>query len=154
MGIAHAASCEETYAGLLPAPMFAAMTDAARRVAMWRDLIARGACIRVAVLEGRVVGLGCAAPGRDARLGMAAELTSLYVLREAQGRGLGRALLCSLAAAQRAEGRTSLGLWVLAANDAARGFYARLGGREGPPQREEGVPHIPVTWADTAVLPG
>lgn len=154
MGRVHAQSCAETYAGLLPAPLFAAMTDAARRAAMWRGLIAQGACIRVAEDRGRILGLGCAAPGRDAGLGTAAEITSLYLLRAAQGQGLGRALLRALAAAQHAEGRGSLGLWVLEANAGARAFYARLGGREGPAQIQDGVPHIPVTWADLAALAG
>ena len=57
-----------------------------------------------------------------------AEIYSLYLLREAQGRGIGRALLRVVAAVLQQRGFKSVGLWVLERNR-SRGFYESCGGR-------------------------
>ena len=57
-----------------------------------------------------------------------AEIATLYVLRSAQGTGLGRALFTAGARVMAARGAGVLVLWVLRDNLHARGFYERLGG--------------------------
>ncbi len=85
------------------------------------------------------------------------ELYALYIDAAAQGRGLGRQLVRAVAGRLADEGMTSLLLWVLAENP-ARGFYERLGGREvrtqpiaiGGATLEE----VAYGWLDTGVLRG
>ncbi len=57
-----------------------------------------------------------------------AEIATLYLLRSAQGTGLGRALFIAGARVMAARGAGALVLWVLRDNLNARGFYERLGG--------------------------
>ncbi|MGZ9811360.1 N-acetyltransferase family protein [Pseudoroseicyclus sp. H15] len=72
------------------------------------------------------------------------EIGSLYVSREARGRGLGRALLEAAKARRR-----RLTLWTFQANDRARAFYRREGFVEAgrtPGDNEEGLPDIRYAW--------
>jgi ribosomal protein S18 acetylase RimI-like enzyme len=56
-----------------------------------------------------------------------AHVHDVAVVRDAQGRGVGRALMARFEEALRARGVKSYGLDVMAGNDAARRFYAALG---------------------------
>lgn len=73
------------------------------------------------------------------------EVLALYVAEGARGRGIGRALL-SDAMADCPEG----GLWTFQANQAARGFYARMGLTEvmmTDGENEEGLPDVRLEWS-------
>ncbi|MGI8841202.1 MAG: GNAT family N-acetyltransferase [Caulobacteraceae bacterium] len=128
----HVKAWRETYAGLLPAGYLAAMSVPlhARR---WRHQLTRarpGELVLAAEGPEGPVGycagaLDPAAPGR-------AEIFTLYLLREAQGLGLGRRLMESAARVFQGQGASALALWVLAGNLRARRFYRRLGGALGP----------------------
>jgi ribosomal protein S18 acetylase RimI-like enzyme len=69
---------------------------------------------------------GGQARGREDGL---AEITTLYLLRQAQDGGLGRRLLTDTARVLAARGALSLVIWVLRDNTKARGFYEHLGGK-------------------------
>lgn len=103
-------------------------------VGFWRQRLtdARG---WVAERDGTVAGFAL----RDG-----ADLTALYLRREARGLGLGRRLL---GAAQTGQDR--LHLWVFAANRPARAFYTKAGftetGRTAG-DNEEGLPDIAMEW--------
>ena len=56
-----------------------------------------------------------------------AELSAVYLVRDAQRAGVGRRLVAAVAAAQQAHGATGLIVWVIAGNKAARAFYEKLG---------------------------
>jgi GNAT superfamily N-acetyltransferase len=56
------------------------------------------------------------------------ELYAIYLLKEAQGKGHGRALVEAVSGALLEHGSTSMLVWVVRDNFAARGFYERLGG--------------------------
>jgi len=84
--------------------------------------------ILVAERKGEVVGFAHAGKVREAIEGADAELYSLYLVKEAQGRGIGRELLRVLAAVLMEQGFKSLALWVLERNR-ARAFYEQCGGR-------------------------
>jgi GNAT superfamily N-acetyltransferase len=80
-------------------------------------------------------------------------LDGLYVRPEAQGTGVGSALL-ELAQALRPEG---FGLWVFESNARAREFYARHGfvevERTDGSGNEEGAPDVAMRWSMRGVEP-
>lgn len=117
------------YAGLLPAAGLARIAPEAKARA--RALALGDPAVFVAQTRGRLLGFGTAGPQRSpdlARRGYHGEVSMLYLLPEAQGQGIGRALMAELARHLDREGASGLALWVLTENATARGFYARLGG--------------------------
>lgn len=152
----HVTSWRETYAGLMPPGFLARMTDDAMRVRreqQWAYTLQEGPDrVQVAELGGALVGFasgGAVRPHSVLAGDYDAELFTLYLLREAQGRGLGRLLVAALARELHGRGYQGLALWVLASNG-ARQFYARLGGRELG-QKTEAMPggeltEVAVGW--------
>lgn len=114
-GYVHWKSCEETYTGLMD-PEFMATSTLERCQQIAR---AYPQNTLVAELDGQIVGFGCwSADG---------EISALYILREYQGRGIGRQLMAALLAQLAAH--PVVHLWVLHGNDNAIGFYERMGFR-------------------------
>ena len=105
------------------------------------DLTAYDVC--VAVLDGRVVGYT-----RATRTW----LDDLYVLPDAQGRGVGTALLDRVLAGHP----DGIGLWVFESNRPARDFYARHGfvslERTDGSANEERAPDIKLVWPGADAL--
>ena len=123
----HVRAWRETYAGLLPAAYLARM-EARLHARRWRSqLTAAHAGDVVLAAEGRAGLVGYAA-GRLVEGAAIAEVFTLYVVRDAQRKGLGRRLLGACARALADQGAGGLQLWVLDGNVAARAFYAHLGG--------------------------
>ena len=133
VGIArvHVGSWRETYRGILPDALLDGLSEEAR-VRLWDGLLARGEGDEfVAVSGDGILGFASGGPQRDAGLrgaGFEGEVLAIYLLRAAQGRGIGRALMGAVADAVAARGMRGLALWVLEANAPARGFYERMGG--------------------------
>jgi len=130
LGEVHVTSWRQTYPGLLPQTYLAAMNPHlhARR---WRHQLTRAKSSEVVlVAEGPRGLIGYCAGAVTARQAEAAdaEVFTLYLIKSAQGIGLGRRMLASMARVLAAQGATSLRLWVLNGNRPARGFYERLGG--------------------------
>jgi GNAT superfamily N-acetyltransferase len=123
----HVLAWRESYPGLVPDSVLAAL-DPARRTEIWHAAIPRGG-VFVAEDDADLVGFVAWGPQSDTALPFAAEIHALYVLRRAQWRGLGRALMGAAAADMRQAGFHSLGLWVLDGSAPARRFYETLGGR-------------------------
>lgn len=135
----HVASWRETYQGLLPESYLARMSVAVHARRFRTALLRPGeheATLAAADRDG-LVGYAAGGPSRAKRLGEA-EVTTLYVLKRAQGYGLGRALVTGMARVFAANGATSLMISVLRDNIPARGFYDHLGGRGEAPRREPG----------------
>lgn len=125
----HVETWRETYTGLLPQGYLGAM-DVKRHAKRWRAQLAasvKPAPVLVAEQRGGLVGY-CA--GGQARAGDA-EVFTLYVLRRGQGAGVGGDLIRHMARVLRADGATTLHLWVLASNLRAQAFYRYLGGASG-----------------------
>ena len=118
-----------TYKGMIPDAYLASMKveDSA---ALWQrvlDAASARTSVFVAHDETGIVGFAAGNLLSEAKLGFDAELTAIYLRRDAQRAGVGRRLVASVAVAERAQGATGLITWVIAANRAARAFYERLG---------------------------
>jgi GNAT superfamily N-acetyltransferase len=135
MARVHIMSWRETYPGLLPDPMLARLSIADQAI-RWQRMLDRpdgwgGSLAFVADQEGSVVGYGTCSGQRTRLLqdrGFTGEVGELYLLRRAQGRGAGSALMRAMAAALAQRGHRAMSLWVLERNGHARRFYERLGG--------------------------
>lgn len=131
IGLIHVTAWRETYPGIMP-PAVLDRLDPVARAGGWRRRLSgdqRDAFIALVAEaevdgQGEVVGFGSAA--FDAGTGVG-EIMTLYLLRRAQGRGLGGALFRALAARLAERGATTLELWMAAGNPTG-GFYAHLGG--------------------------
>lgn len=118
-------SWRETYRGMLPEAHLAALSYAGHE-RLWRRTLAGPNVTFLAVLGGQIVGLASGGRSRTHR-GFSGELQLLYVLRSAQGRGVGRALFDAVHYGLAVAGMPDLVVWVLAANKPARAFYEHLG---------------------------
>jgi ribosomal protein S18 acetylase RimI-like enzyme len=154
----HVASWRETYRGLLSDAYLARMSDAAHARRFARSLLhpAPDEMILAAADRRGLVGYAAAGPSRTRQAGEA-EIATLYVLRAAQGQGVGGQLIRACARTLQAEGYGSLMISVLRDNLHARGFYEHLGGRPEPPRREPGpggqlLYEVAYRWADIGVL--
>lgn len=100
--------------------------------------------------DGVLVGTSCIAPARDEALSGWGEILSCYVLPEHWGKGVGGALLREAVRLLRADGFTSLYLWVLRDNARARTFYEKHGfsatGEEAPVEID-GVAYSELRYA-------
>jgi ribosomal protein S18 acetylase RimI-like enzyme len=155
----HVRAWRQTYPGILPQAALNRMSVAAHtrrfRLELTRaqkgqvTLIAEGADGAVGYASGAVL-------NGDGRAD--AEVFTLYVLRAAQGAGVGRALLKAQARVLQAEGARSLMLFVLSRNEPARGFYERLGGEAFAEVAShgwgEGLTETAYRWPDIGALAG
>ncbi|HEY3798051.1 MAG TPA: GNAT family N-acetyltransferase [Caulobacteraceae bacterium] len=158
LGEVHVRSWRQTYPGLLPQAYLLRMSPKlhARR---FRQELTRAKPGQVTlVAEGMDGAVGYASGSLlkgDARAADA-EVHTLYVLREAQRAGVGRALLKSAARVLAAEGAKSLMLFVLTGNDRARAFYERLGGEAFAEVAShgwgEGLTETAYRWKDIETL--
>ena len=158
----HVTSWRETYRGLLSDAFLARMSEPGFTRRFNRDLSDPGPGVTLAAadrygLVGYVQG-GPSRRGSQAGEGACeAEIATLYVLRQAQGQGLGAQLMHETARALAAQGATSLLISVLRDNIRARGFYEHLGGEPQAPRREPGpggqlLYEVAYRWADIRAL--
>jgi ribosomal protein S18 acetylase RimI-like enzyme len=156
----HVTSWRQTYRGLLPDAYLARMSEAAhtRRFAHLLLKPNPDDVTLAAADRWEIVGYAQGGPSRRRAPGEA-EIATLYLVREAQGRGLGSRLLTDTARALAAHGATSLVISVLRDNFAARGFYEHLGGKPEPARQEPGPGggmfyEVAYRWADIRTLSG
>ena len=117
----HVAAWRETYRGILPDAVLDALDEDERRD-LWRRAVGQGST-RIFLFPG--AGFAQSGPQRydDMAADWPGELWSIYLLRSAQGRRLGRALFDAV------RPQTPFATCVFAANGPACAFYRRLGGR-------------------------
>jgi len=142
----HVASWHETYLNLMPETMLRGLSvdDRTERWARILDhaLTHGDTSVFVAERDGDLVGF--VSGGRQREQGRFAasftgEISAIYVLQSAQGRGVGRGLMAAVALALHDQGHQGASLSVLRDNQPARRFYERLGGEvigEKEDQRE------------------
>jgi ribosomal protein S18 acetylase RimI-like enzyme len=156
----HVRSWRETYSGLLPQAYLSRMRpqDHARRFARQLLVPRKGEAVLIAEASEGPVGYASGAVLRGDERRADAELFTLYVLRAAQGVGVGKALLGASARVLQAEGARSMMLFVLSPNQTARRFYEHLGGEAFAevPSRGWGrsLTETAYRWSDIGVLAG
>lgn len=158
LGRVHVLAWRETYRGLLPDAYLAGLSEV-RQARRFAQALLEPAPdqVTLAAADRRGV-VGYAQGGRSRRGALReAEVATLYLLKSAQGRGVGARLLIETARALAARGASSLIISVLRDNLAARGFYERLGGVAEPPRLEPapggGFLHeITYRWTDLQAL--
>lgn len=153
----HVASWQTTYAGMLPDEFLAGLS-AERRTPQWERILERtaeGGGVFVAEdPNGGIVGF--------AHVGLPAELPeyeailySIYLLKSAQGQGLGKGLLCAAAHWLIGQGYRSMMLWVLDQNPTVR-FYEAMGGKpigqKADRIGETQVIELGYGWSDVGVI--
>jgi L-amino acid N-acyltransferase YncA len=120
----------ETYRGLLPEALLDGDEALVEWQQTWQTVLQYAGPLDVVFLledpAGQAVGYASAGPARESAMGYGAEVYTLYLLKEAQGRGWGRELWQALL--DHWEGRPFY-LWSHAANPVS-GFYGHLGGRK------------------------
>lgn len=146
----HAESWRSAYRGVLH-EHYLDKAVYAEREALWQARLSEGADapLEVLLLESAagLQGFACIRPDADPAWGPL--IDNLHVQAALRGGGLGRLLMKAVQA--RIGDRQPHHLWVLAANEAARGFYARLGGREAgteihPMPDGRDYPCLRVVW--------
>ena len=158
----HVDTWRTTYAGLVPDDYLVGMT-LARQSLVWRRCLASQA-ERETTLVARapdctVIGFGSCGPSRHGLPVVRAEVYTLYVAPDWQGRGIGRRLLTEQFRWLVERGYGDAALWVLSANP-TRFFYEAMGGRRVAERREAfagtlldetayGWPDLPA-WLETA----
>ena len=158
----HVTSWRETYRGLLADAFLARMSEPGFTRRFRRALNAPGDSVTLAAADR--YGLVAYAQGGMSRRGVPnsgngpeAEIATLYVLRQAQGAGLGKQLMAETARALAAQGATSLMISVLRDNIRARGFYEHLGGAPEAARQEPGpggrlLYEVAYRWRDIRAL--
>ncbi|CAN7151931.1 GNAT family N-acetyltransferase [Phenylobacterium sp. LjRoot219] len=155
----HVTSWRETYRDLLPEAFLARMSEPGHARRFRHELTRPGPhdVLLAAINPYGVFGYVAGGPSRAGVEGEA-EIATLYILRSAQGRGVGRRLLTDAARTLAAHGARSLMISVLAENAPARGFYERLGGVAGEPRHEAGfggkVWEVTYRWPEIGRLTG
>lgn len=154
----HVTSWRQTYKGLLPDAYLARMSEAAHTRRFAHLLLHPGPddVTLAAADRGGIVGYAQGGPSRR-RVPGEAEIATLYLVRGAQGRGLGGRLLRDTARALAAHGATSLVISVLRDNASARRFYEHLGGEPEPARQEPGPGggaywEVAYRWPEIAAL--
>jgi GNAT superfamily N-acetyltransferase len=123
----HVESWQTTYAGIVPVAYLAGL-DVTLREQLWREWLSGGTLVFVAEWDGRVVGFAHGGANRAAVGECDAELYAIYLLKEAQRRGIGAGLLRAMATALLERNFKSMAVWVLEQNR-SRSFYERTGAR-------------------------
>ena len=121
----HVESWKTTYSGIVPDAYLAGL-DEMLRTKLWQEWLAGDSLVLVAERHGKVVGFANAGANREALEGCDAELYAIYLLQDAQRRGVGTRLLRAVAEALAERGYRGMAVWVLERTP-ARDFYERMG---------------------------
>ena len=153
----HVDTWRTTYAGIVPDEHLAKLSYE-RSQARWQEHLAEHPEQAAYVAEeppGRVVGFTSCGTIREPVGDVEGELYGIYILKEFQGRGIGRSLVRQVALHLAEQGFHSMALWALKDNPAC-GFYERLGGSLAAERTIEiggkTLPEVAYAWPDLTVL--
>jgi ribosomal protein S18 acetylase RimI-like enzyme len=137
----HVDSWRTTYKGMMPDEVLANLRTEDRE-RTWGATIERiqagtsTSCIFVAETDDQIVGFACGGRERGDHPVYKGELYAIYLLKEYQGQGIGRALWNVVAERLVEQGHTAMLIWVAAENPAVR-FYEAMGGHPVGTQSED-----------------
>lgn len=120
----HVESWKTTYQGIVDENYLQTLSKSSR-AEMWKGAIARGfrdSCLFVALIEGKIVGYASGGPERTKKYGIDTELYAIYLLKEIQGRGIGKKLIQEVARFLKEKDHSSMLVWVLTENP-CKHFY-------------------------------
>jgi GNAT superfamily N-acetyltransferase len=127
----HIESYRSTYRGILPDALLDGLSVESRASA-WRErlaAVAPGSLTLVACdADERVVGFLSGGAERTGKLAKDSEIYAIYLLHQAQRRGLGTQLVQRFVGEMTDRGLASMAVWVLARNPSRR-FYEAMGGQ-------------------------
>lgn len=135
IGEIYVETWRDTYAGILPDDMLLRMSPDIEASRWSRVIDGKGVVIVAETEVDGVVGFGSAGRSRLRALPYGAEIYTLYVSPDHQGRGAGRLLLTALFERLARAGHSSALIWVLRDNQ-ARFFYEAMGGRHAADREE------------------
>jgi ribosomal protein S18 acetylase RimI-like enzyme len=122
-------ACRGAYAGIIPA-LHLERTLARRGSAWWAQLIRRaGTCLIIIEVGERIAGYALVGPCQNAQFACDGEIRELSIQPDFQGLGFGRRLLVAALRRLGKGGRRKIAVSVLADNEVALAFYARMGGK-------------------------
>jgi GNAT superfamily N-acetyltransferase len=120
----HVESWKTTYQGIVDENYLQSLSKSSR-AEMWKGVIERGfneSCLFVALIDGKVVGFASGGPERTKKYGIDTELYAIYLLKENQGRGIGKKLIQEVASFLMEKDHSSMLVWVLTENP-CKHFY-------------------------------
>ncbi|MCJ2132113.1 GNAT family N-acetyltransferase [Methylobacterium sp. E-045] len=117
----------EAYRGIIPGVSLERMISQ-RPSQWWLGAAQRNRPLVVVEIGDEVVGYAIYGQARGSAFKASGEVDELYILPAYQGLGLGRRLFRAIRNDLADHGLTRVGVWTLAGNERACGFYAGLGG--------------------------
>jgi GNAT superfamily N-acetyltransferase len=124
----HVSSWKTTYKDLVP-QSYLEKLDVNTRTMRWEELLCGDSVTFIAEEAGNLCGFINGGTSRESLGKHDCEIYAIYVLAEAQRRGIGKDLMHSLAQTFAQFGYRQPLVWVLAENP-SRNFYARMGARQ------------------------
>jgi ribosomal protein S18 acetylase RimI-like enzyme len=155
LALVHLNTWLSTYPGLVPDTYLDSLSFEAYLARWQKRLENSAALVLVAEVDRQVVGFAFGGPERSGNFPtLTSEVYALYVLAAHQGRGIGRALVRSMARVF-APNHGGLLIWVLKGNPAQK-FYLALGGEDvGEKEVEMGdarLAEVAYGWQNLALL--
>lgn len=152
----HVRSWHETYTGLLPQAMLNSFS-VENRATSWKNILSlpekfAHAAVFIAYTNDRVIGFGACNEQRAEELraiGFDGEIAAIYVLKNEQCKGTGKALFKEMAVELKSRSYRGCAVWVLRQNINARKFYEHYGGQISSEKKRLGLmPHWKKSLTD------
>ncbi|HBC45854.1 MAG TPA: GNAT family N-acetyltransferase [candidate division Zixibacteria bacterium] len=158
ISIVHINSWRSSYRGIVPDQVLDSL-DYVRNGSRWREMLSNLGemkCFFVAEDDdGRIIGFAIGGPNREEKTGFNGELYAIYLLKEYQGKGVGKKLVENVAYWLSRHKYNSMLVWVLEKNP-AKYFYESLGARPvGRKKIEIGnapLDELSYGWPDLSIL--
>lgn len=124
----HVDSWRNAYKNIIPEEFLENLSFQSREE-LWIDIIPKGSAFVAETDEGQIVGFSSCGKERSGNYkGDQGELSSIYILKEFQGQGIGKALFNSVMKELMKLGMNTMLVFVLADNKSAL-FYEAMGGK-------------------------
>ena len=130
ISVVHINTWKTTYRGMVPDYVIDGL-DYVKNNRRWHQTLSQNSNSRTFVAvsdDGKIMGFSTAGPNRNQQYKFDGELYAIYILKQFQGQGVGRAIVTEVAKWLYSQGHRSMILWVLKDNP-AKNFYEAMGGK-------------------------